>query len=135
MGMRKRRCPMCRKLKRYAEGANAPASEPKPWRVVGHAKVCPSCADKIENRSKFYKAYRDGLLKGGVSETEANDAVSAMMTEDNILDSRRCPRCLVPVRREKDPWQGGLSNRPGVWFKYHCKSCGYLTTRKEIGDD
>lgn len=52
MGMRKRRCPACGKLRRYQEGAVAPADEPKPWRVVGHVKVCPSCAEKAGKGEK-----------------------------------------------------------------------------------
>lgn len=80
----------------------------------------------------IYEKYRMMLMRAGVSETEVNDLVSAMETEDRLLDSRKCPRCLVePIHREKDPWQGGISNRSGKWFKYQCKSCGYLVTRKE----
>ena len=50
MGMRKRRCPVCGKLRRYQEGAVAPADARKPWRVVGHLKVCAFCADRLEGK-------------------------------------------------------------------------------------
>ena len=46
--MRKRRCPVCKKLKRFAEGGVCEASEPKPWRVIGHVKMCHVCADRAE---------------------------------------------------------------------------------------
>jgi C4-type Zn-finger protein len=46
MGMRKRRCPVCGKLKRFAEGSVTGEDEPRPWRVVDYQKVCASCADR-----------------------------------------------------------------------------------------
>jgi len=48
MGMRKRRCPACGKVRRYQEGAVTPADEPKPWRLVGHVKVCSFCAERLD---------------------------------------------------------------------------------------
>lgn len=48
MGMRMRRCPICRKLKRFVEGAACEADNPRPWRLVEHVKMCPVCADRIE---------------------------------------------------------------------------------------
>ena len=49
MGMRKRRCPECGRVRRYQEGAVAPADAPKPWRVVGHVKVCWWCWEKLRD--------------------------------------------------------------------------------------
>lgn len=79
-----------------------------------------------------YDSYRKVLLTSGVPQAEADSIVADVQREDEALDARTCPKCDKPLDREVDAHQGGMSSRSGCWFKYRCKACGYIVTRKEI---
>lgn len=51
MGMRQRKCPRCKKWRRYEESSNH-------WEVVDHVKICPWCSERIRKQDETSMAMK-----------------------------------------------------------------------------
>lgn len=78
-----------------------------------------------------YDRYREGLIAGGVSEADADDAVAESKRGNECLDRLECPKCSAAMRCSVDPRQAGSSEISGVWHQFACTACGYRIDRKQ----
>lgn len=78
-----------------------------------------------------YRLFYDTLLRCGLSEQRALDAVRKDVKRDLALAARRCPECGKVIAKTVDRRQDGVSAVPGIWFNYRCVSCGYAIDVRE----